>query len=292
MKEKCIVLCLLLLCARAAFPYPNIAALSNSDLNYAQLKKSVQNSSRTLLFFEYTLKKNDTLEEIARKTGTSLASLVTLNSLSAPLSYLPPVEAVLIPSKSGIYLATKPRFDIEYMLESTVEGNLAYLKPLLVRASYHSKNFYFYFLENKDWTDQVYRAWKVPNFRSPVLEGIISSHYGARKNPLSGNNSFHYGIDISSHAGDKIFAAGNGRVIEKDYNPVYGYYIEVEHSDGKRSLYGHILDSVPKVGDAVLIGEHIAYMGSTGMSTGAHIHFEIVVNNAQVDPMLHLNFRK
>ncbi len=272
--------------------YPLVNDLSQNDINFLQLRQYVQNSESTMVFFEYNVKKEDTLHSIAQKVGISRTSLLGVNQLPAPLRFFPNRNTIIIPSKAGVFVSTKPRFDIEVIVSEAREKNLNLLQPLLVRASFQTKNSYFYFLQDQNMSEKELELWMLSKYRSPVIKGTISSRFGPRINPVSGTKLIHKGIDISSGPGTKIYAADTGIVTERSYNPIFGYYLQITHANGVKTLYGHVLDIIPPIGRRVLIGEHIAYMGSTGLSTGEHVHFEISFNNTPVDPLEHLLFRK
>jgi len=114
-------------------------------------------------------------------------------------------------------------------------------------------------------------------------EGVISSRFGPR------HGEFHYGLDIAADSGTPIVAALGGEVIEADWkNDAYGYTVMVEHDNGLQTLYGHASALLAEEGERVRRGETIALVGSTGNSTGPHVHFEIRVNGVCVDPLEYL----
>jgi len=127
-------------------------------------------------------------------------------------------------------------------------------------------------------------AWPVPG-------GTLSSPYGWRMHPIFQTRRFHHGIDISRGNGT-IVAAADGRVIRASYgwNGGYGNLIVLDHGDGLTTLYAHILDGGINVstGQMVTKGQPIALVGSTGYSTGPHLHFEVRINGATTDPMAYL----
>jgi murein DD-endopeptidase MepM/ murein hydrolase activator NlpD len=124
-------------------------------------------------------------------------------------------------------------------------------------------------------------AWPVPG-------GSLTSGYGWRTHPIFGSKRFHHGIDVS-RGGGTIVAAGDGTVIRASYgwNGGYGNIIVIDHGDGLTTLYAHILDGGLKVsnGQSVTKGQAIATVGSTGYSTGPHLHFEVRINGASTNPL-------
>jgi len=118
------------------------------------------------------------------------------------------------------------------------------------------------------------------------LYGVVTSPFGYRQHPILKSRSFHTGIDIAGAMGAEIGAFADGEVIEVGYNQVYGNYILVLHTDDYRSFYGHASKIVARKGDMVTIGQTIAEVGTTGLSTGPHLHFEVRKNKTRLDPML------
>jgi len=115
--------------------------------------------------------------------------------------------------------------------------------------------------------------------------GRITSGFGYRKNPFGRGREFHNGLDIANNSGTKIKAAGSGVVTFSGYNSSYGRYVIISHGYGYQSVYGHNRKILVKVGDKVEKGQVICEMGSTGRSTGPHLHFEIRLNGNLIDPM-------
>lgn len=124
---------------------------------------------------------------------------------------------------------------------------------------------------------------QINTFQWPVL-GKITSHYGYRTNPINGVYSMHNGLDIAADTGTDIAAAYDGTVTAAGYSSSYGYYIIVTHSENVQTLYAHCSRLIAAEGDTVKKGETVAKVGSTGRSTGPHVHFEIRVGGYRIDP--------
>ena len=127
----------------------------------------------------------------------------------------------------------------------------------------------------------------VPEGR-PVERGFLSSSFGHRQDPVSGEFNFHRGIDFAGESGDKIIAVGAGVVTFAGYRPDYGYVVDVTHGDGYITRYAHNARVLVRPGDMVSRGQQLAVMGSTGRSTGPHVHFEVLRNGAPVNPLSYL----
>ena len=113
----------------------------------------------------------------------------------------------------------------------------------------------------------------------------LTSPYGYRIHPTTGQYKFHNGVDLANNQGTPIYAARSGKVTVDTYGSTYGYYVTINHGDGYSSLYAHMTRSVVDKGDTVKKGQLIGYMGSTGRSTGPHLHFSIFYNGSSVNPM-------
>jgi murein DD-endopeptidase MepM/ murein hydrolase activator NlpD len=125
-------------------------------------------------------------------------------------------------------------------------------------------------------------------FHSP-LRGQIRSQFGMRRDPINGRMRLHQGIDIAAKRGTPIAAAAAGTVVFAGRNKGYGNMVMIEHADGRRTLYAHAQSLLVKAGDTVAAGQNIAAVGSTGHSTGPHLHFEVRESNRPVNPLTALS---
>lgn len=119
----------------------------------------------------------------------------------------------------------------------------------------------------------------------PVREGYISSYFGQRMDPFDGEEAFHKGLDFATEAGADVLAVASGVVTWAGPREGYGNLVEVNHGHGYMTRYAHNERSLVNVGDQVERGQAIAVVGSTGRSTGPHVHFEVVKDGVQIDPM-------
>lgn len=108
------------------------------------------------------------------------------------------------------------------------------------------------------------------------VEGRVTSEFGSRIHPITGQRDTHHGIDIAAPAGTKVVATAAGRVVLAEYYGGYGYAVIIDHGYGLKTLYGHNSRLAVKAGDVVKKGDVIAYVGSTGVSTGPHVHYEVI----------------
>lgn len=128
------------------------------------------------------------------------------------------------------------------------------------------------------------------NWLRPCSYVKVTSPFGLRKSPTAGASTYHQGIDLGGSAGSPIYASRTGRVTTATYSSSAGYYVTINHGDGFSSIYMHMTNFVVSAGQAVSAGQVIGYMGSTGISTGVHLHFGIAVNGAYVNPAGYLSF--
>ena len=118
----------------------------------------------------------------------------------------------------------------------------------------------------------------------PITRGWISSYYGMRTNPFTGKLQFHKGMDFAAKSGSEVQAVAGGVITWSGQRYGYGNLVEVNHGNGYVTRYGHNKENLVKVGDTIKKGQGIALMGSTGRSTGPHVHFEVLKNGRQINP--------
>ncbi len=118
----------------------------------------------------------------------------------------------------------------------------------------------------------------------PVKKGWVSSYYGYRIDPFNGKKVFHNGLDIAGKSGSEVVAVADGIVIWQGSRGGYGEMIEIDHGNGYQTRYAHNKKLVVKLGDRIKKGQAIALMGSTGRSTGPHVHFEVLRDGKTINP--------
>jgi murein DD-endopeptidase MepM/ murein hydrolase activator NlpD len=137
------------------------------------------------------------------------------------------------------------------------------------------------------WYDENGNSAARTLIRTPISGARLSSSFGHRKHPVSGFNAMHRGVDFAAPRGTPIIAAGSGVIREAGWKGSFGRYIRIRHNATYDTAYAHMSRIAPNIrpGARVKQGEIIGYVGSTGRSTGAHLHYEVMVNNRQVNPM-------
>ncbi|MBB4019993.1 murein DD-endopeptidase MepM/ murein hydrolase activator NlpD [Chelatococcus caeni] len=138
-----------------------------------------------------------------------------------------------------------------------------------------------------DYFDQDGRSLKKFLLRKPITDGIMRSGFGSRRHPILGYSKMHTGVDWANRSGTPILAAGDGVVIKAGWSSGYGRRIEIQHANGYVTTYSHQSGFARGIqeGSRVRQGQVIGYVGNTGLSTGAHLHYEVLVNGHFVNPM-------
>ncbi len=138
---------------------------------------------------------------------------------------------------------------------------------------------------------QLTETQRLPTGR-PTRSGWLSSNYGYRTHPLTGRRHFHHGVDLAGKAGDVVEVVASGLVTWAGKKGGYGNLLEVDHRNGYITRYGHNDKLLVKVGELVKQGQVIATMGSTGRSTGPHVHFEVLKDGKSINPHKYLKGRR
>jgi murein DD-endopeptidase MepM/ murein hydrolase activator NlpD len=164
--------------------------------------------------------------------------------------------------------------DIEYARINIKKNNLEYFK----------------FITDDDFVDYFNREGKNVKksiLKTPLDGARLSSSFGMRKHPISGFNKMHKGIDFAAPKGTPIYAGGNGIIEVAGTNGGYGKYIRIRHNNEYKTAYAHLSSYKKGIGKGVRVnqGQVIGYVGSTGKSTGPHLHYEIIFKNKQINPL-------
>ncbi len=183
-------------------------------------------------------------------------------------------------------------FEVFYAGEDEGNNNTEKNEVLFASLSVGGETKKFYRFQTPDdgivdYYDETGKSAKKFLVRKPVNEAIMRSGFGGRRHPILGYVKMHTGVDWATAYGTPIFAAGNGVIEKIGWEGGYGKYIRLKHNNGYETAYGHMSAFAKgmEVGKRVRQGQVIGFVGSTGMSTGAHVHYEILVNGRFVDPM-------
>jgi murein DD-endopeptidase MepM/ murein hydrolase activator NlpD len=171
--------------------------------------------------------------------------------------------------------------------ESNGQGDVLYAS---INVGGEAKRYYRFQTEDDgiiDYYDEAGKSAKKFLMRKPMAGGIFRSGFGARNHPILGFTRMHTGVDWADDIGTPIFAAGNGTVISADWKGGYGRHVEIQHLNGYVTTYSHMSGFARGIeeGTKVRQGQVVGYIGTTGLSTGPHLHYEVKINGTFVDPM-------
>jgi len=180
-------------------------------------------------------------------------------------------------------------FELLYSDDENAEGK-SEVRYASLTVGGETKKYYHYQTAddgNYDYYDESGKSAKKFLVRKPVAVGMVTSGFGWRTHPMLHVSELHSGVDWAAPMGTPIFAAGNGTIEEIGLKGGYGKYVKMRHSNGYETAYGHMTAFARglDVGSKVRQGQIIGFVGSTGLSTGSHVHFEILINDRFVDPM-------
>ena len=184
-------------------------------------------------------------------------------------------------------------FEVMYTKEIDILSNLMIqTKPItFVSLTLSGTKLNFFNFEDEYGLPQYYdesgKSSKRTLMKTPINGARLSSRYGNRKHPILGYTKMHRGVDFAAPSGTPVFAAGDGVVEKVGWNGSYGKYIRIRHTGTYKTAYAHLsgFHKNIRIGKRVLQGKTIGYVGSTGRSTGPHLHYEVIKNNVQVNPM-------
>ncbi len=270
--------------------YPRILRTESSDLAFRQLSDAVAQSRKAeltgfpfpdLIFFSYVLPEDTDLIALAARLNLPYETLATANRIGESRA-LRRGQAVVLPAATGVFVAAAPGNDLEYLMAASRgpwEGERR------VRIFGPGGTSEFRFLPGARFTPAERAFFLGTGFRFPLPKGRLTSGYGLRASPISGEIQHHAGIDLAAPAGTDVFAARSGIVSEVGVDPVYGVYVLIAHEGGWETLYGHLSERRVELNTVVKSGMIIGNVGSTGLSTGPHLHFEVRIRGASRDPM-------
>jgi len=233
----------------------------------------------------YVVRRGDTLQTIARQFGLREDTIISANNLSSK-NQLIVGKTLKVPNMNGVYHIVKKNENLSviskaYGVDMTRIADANNISSATIRPGDRL------FIPSAKLSASVLRNFYGETFIWPV-RGPISSPFGYRINPFSGNRVFHSAIDIVVNRGTSIKATREGKVADTGYNAVFGNYVIIQHADGYQSLYAHLDTVLCRKGVNVIQGEVIGRSGNTGQSTGPHLHFSIFHNGQAVDPRKYL----
>ena len=263
--------------------------LEEAAINRKKSSSPAENTNRLLTFYRIKVPENmDFIWFSSRVSPVYKDTLATINRLSSADAKISG-KILLVPSFNGLFIPEEPDslweqlLHSKYVTETRTERNLEPETFLL-----DGKVFYFFPEERLDSTTALY--FLDTHLVSPLLDHVLTSSYGYRISPISGKWKFHSGIDLAAPENSSVFACIAGEVSITDYNSTYGNFIIIRHYNGLTSVYAHLSEIIVKKGQPVKTGQLIAKSGSTGASTGPHLHFELRKNGSPTDPGTMIKF--
>lgn len=243
------------------------------------------NYTQPVSYQNYKVRAGDTISGIAKKFGlTNISTLISVNDIGN-VRQLAAGQRLKIPSIDGIIYTVK-KGDSLSSITSKYKINLEQLLDVNELTSETLTAGQQLFLPGAAMDASSLRNAMGELFRLPISASFRwSSPYGNRIDPIAGVKSFHTGTDMACPTGTPILAAMSGKVTTTGINRVYGNYVIIDHGNGYQTLYAHMSKIIASKGQWVSQGTRIGLVGSTGYSTGPHLHFTVYKNGKLIDPM-------
>ena len=240
-----------------------------------------------LKFFEYKVKYKENFWTILARTSLDMDTLISVNRLSSPKD-IRPGKLLFLPNMRGVVIRGGDGDTIHKLLKKFK------VHPRFVYAVNKTKNLRkkYLFIPCGKLSNLQRSLFLGTAFLYPLKYAKKTSGFGSRRNPFNNKRyEFHSGVDLACRIGTKVFAARAGKVVFTGYKGGYGKLVMVKHEYGYYSLYGHLKHWRVKPGQLVRAGQHIAWSGNTGRTTGPHLHFEIRKGNRAINPGLLLRHK-
>jgi murein DD-endopeptidase MepM/ murein hydrolase activator NlpD len=290
---------LMLFIAPLAFAqYPRIKTLDPKDVVFRQLMEDLDVAYRDeaaiksgaiegraalsadLHFYSFIMAYDADIFSLAARLNIPYDTLASLNRMSGSGTITAGAE-ILIPSRPGIFLTEKPASDLEYLMYAWRNGEEGGAL-LRARRGKRLEQFLYFPAGRFNAAERLY--FLNGAYRYPLPKGRLTSGFGMRLSPITGLHSMHSGIDLAAPEGTPVLAARSGTVTAVGYDDTLGNYVILSHDGGHESVYGHLHKISVSLKDGVKSGTILGAVGSTGKSTGPHLHFEIRVRGEARNP--------
>jgi murein DD-endopeptidase MepM/ murein hydrolase activator NlpD len=267
--------------------YPALGSLGQDDLIYTQQQEQLAQSYSAiqggkplpdLVVYSYVVRTPVDIFSLAARLNLPYETIATMNRLDRSRSFLRG-ERILAPSAPGIFAPILPGSDLDLLLSYRPRA-----KSQLVSLNVDGKPVSLLFFPGARFSPEERALFLGLLFRFPLPSGILTSGFGPRESPITHHLSYHYGIDLAAPMGTEVYAARDGRVAETGINAVLGQYIVIAHEGDWSTVYGHLSARRVRLNDRVESGMIIGNVGSTGESTGPHLHFEVRSRGEPRDP--------
>ncbi len=234
-----------------------------------------------LYYSVYEVQKGDTVSDIADSFNVSVDTILSANGIQSARS-LRPSQLLKVPSQAGILYTAKAGDTVASIAASyEISSDRLVSVNNLMKTDLDAGKMLF--LPDARLPSATLREISGDLFKWPV-RGVITSWFSWRRDPFSGRNTFHNGIDIGVPLGTRVGAAMEGKVDETGYSPIMGKYVIVRHSGGYKTLYAHMSAIAVQEGEYVSVGGKLGLSGNTGYSTGPHLHLSVYKNGKLINP--------
>lgn len=251
----------------------------------AELSISAGVYTQAVTYQNYKVKPGDTISGITKKFGLSnISTLIAVNDISN-VRQLAAGQKLKVPSMDGVVYTVQKGDSInsivtKYNIKTSTLLDVNELNSEELTAGQ------VLFIPGVALDRTTLQNAMGELFKMPIAAAFrYTSPYGWRSDPFTGVKSFHTGTDMACPQGTPILASQSGRVSTVGFNRIYGNYVIIDHGNGYQTLYAHMYKAIAKKGDWVSQGTKIGLVGSTGYSTGPHLHFMVYKNGNRVDPM-------
>lgn len=274
---------------------PDLSELeANFEEPIVQSETSVPNSpieksdfDQELTYISYRIKKGDMIGVIAEHYDVTQDTLLSVNNIRSSRT-IQIGQYLKVPSMSGILYTVKSSGETPETIAkkySVEAAKIAYVNEIQQNTSLKAGESLFIPDAKLDWVTR--QEINGDLFKKPIHGSFrYSSYYGWRQNPFdSSRRTYHSGVDMACPMGTNIYAALEGTVTTAGWSDIYGNYVIITHHSGYKTLYGHMSKIVAKKGQYVTQNTLIGKVGSTGQSTGPHVHFQVYKNGKTVNPM-------
>jgi len=243
----------------------NAAGMQNDELEILRIKNSAQFGQ---------------IEQLARVTTQLQVDMERLNSLDAEIRGIVNNDDLTSTSRAGLVRSIGnykgqggPQVQSDINKINNLANDLQAMVPVREQSLVELKQE---LLARRARLEVTPSIWPT--------SGDVTSRFGWRSSPWGGSGDWHPGIDIANSSGTPIVATAGGEVVQSEWYGGYGNVVQISHGNGLTTVYGHNSQTLVHVGQVVQKGEMIAYMGSTGYSTGPHVHYEVRMNGTAVNP--------
>ena len=243
---------------------------------YGQSRNN-QDISGFLSIYSYTPKDGEDIFRLSARCNVPYSALATLNR--AGHSDLPKGR-ILLPTVPGLFIPESPENDLERLISLSREME----DGTVITVHSGGSVVRFLFFPGADFNPTERSFFLNKGFRFPLRSYRVSSPFGMRQSPFTGKPQQHNGVDLAAPVGTDVYAAREGKVTELGTDSVFGNYIIIAHEDNWASLYGHLSAFSVKLHSTVTASTVIGKVGTTGQSTGPHLHFELRKSGAALDP--------